>query len=451
MDLKIAFITLGCKVNSYETDALRALVCDEGWSIVDATESADVYVINTCSVTNIADRKSRQMLHRVREKNPDALIVATGCYAQIGQKELIDGGDADIVIGNNHKTELIAAVRERSHSVIADDIAAEKCFEKMRIDDCDERTRAFIKIEDGCNQFCTYCIIPYARGRVRSRDEEDVLSEIRGLAAAGYKEVVLTGIHLSSYGKSDYEKQEGFDYLPLLNLIKKTAAIHGIERIRLGSLEPRIISREFAKELAGIPEFCPHFHLSLQSGCASVLKRMNRHYSPEEFMEKCEILREAFEDPFIATDVIAGFPGESDEEFEEGYAFLQRVRFSKMHIFKYSRRRGTAADRMPGQLTEKIKHERSEKLIALDVVLRTEYLSRFIGTVQKVLLEEIRSIDGVRYAVGRNERYEEIYVDLSKKCSDDGSDSIVQSYVNTIISASVTGLKDDESLSAVMI
>lgn len=455
MSLKIAFITLGCKVNSYETDALRALADKAGWEITDASLRADVYVINTCSVTNIADRKSRQMLHRVRELNPGAVIVATGCYAQIGQDKLVKSLDADIVLGNNHKSELVDAVNgfiatkgssQSAQTVIADDIAKEKRFEPMTIEDCDERARAFIKIEDGCNQFCTYCIIPYARGRVRSRDAEDVLNEVRGLASAGYKEVVLTGIHLSSYGKADYEKQEGFDYAPLLDLIKRTAAIPGIERIRLGSLEPRIISTEFASELAAIPEFCPHFHLSLQSGSRSVLKRMNRHYSPEEFLDKCAILRKAFDRPFIATDVIAGFPGETEEEFAEGMEFLEKVHFSKMHIFKYSRRQGTAADRMPGQLTDRVKHERSEKLMELDRRMRAEYLEGFVSTEQNVLVEEIKCIDAVRYLVGRNERYEEIFTKLP-----DTEASAEEKYVNKIVRVKIISLFDDESLSAELV
>lgn len=455
MSLKIAFITLGCKVNSYETDALRALSEKAGWEITDASLRADVYVINTCSVTNIADRKSRQMLHRVRELNPDAVIVATGCYAQIGQDKLVKSLDADIVLGNNHKSELVDAVNSymdakkndgAPRNIIADDIAKEMSFEPMTIEDCDERARAFIKIEDGCNQFCTYCIIPYARGRVRSRDAEDVLSEVRGLAKAGYREVVLTGIHLSSYGKADYEKQEGFDYGPLLYLIRRTAQIPGIERIRLGSLEPRIISTEFASELAKIPEFCPHFHLSLQSGCRSVLKRMNRHYSPEEFLEKCGILREAFDRPFIATDVIAGFPGETVEEFAEGVEFLKTVHFSKMHIFKYSRRQGTVADRMPGQLTDKVKHERSEQLMELDRAMRVEYLKGFLDTEQRVLVEEIKCIDGVRYLVGRNERYEEIFTKLPDSCTGNG-----EQYINKFVMVRITALHDDESLCAELV
>ena len=446
---KVALLSLGCKVNSYETDSIRRQFEEAGAVIVDFDEAckgtdggADIFVINTCSVTNIADRKSRQMLRRARQNNPHAIVAATGCYAQIGAQELIDSGCADIVTGNSHKSELIDMVAERimnmgqdmgqqdmraedmgtvllsdgpsdrrtvpmssSSAVNVSSMKDEHCYEDMRIDSCDERVRAFVKVEDGCDQFCTYCIIPYARGRVRSRSKEDVLEEIRGLAANGFKEVVITGIHVSSYGCASYEKAGEFRHEPLLGLIRETAKIDGIERIRLGSLEPRIITREFAEALAAEPKFCPYFHLSLQSGCDSVLRRMNRHYDTAEFMSGVELLREVFDRPSLNTDVIVGFPQESEEEFEISKAFLEKVNFAKMHIFKYSRRRGTAADKMDGQLTEAVKHERSEKLGIIDKKNHHDFMELFADTDETILVESVQIIDGKDYYTGLTARY----------------------------------------------
>ena len=429
---KAALLSLGCKVNSYETERIREDMVQKGFEIVDFSETADIYIVNTCSVTNIADRKSRQMLHRARTLNPDAIVVATGCYVQTEKdKEKLDEA-ADILIGNNHKGNIAEAVlnyiecRKNAAETVIDDIGKEKAVESLSINDYPERSRAFVRIEDGCNQFCSYCIIPYARGRVRSRNEADILDEVRALAVKGFKEVVITGIHISSYGLDNYEtfmkkmnseseqkrNDDGlsvpgidtFDGTPLLSLVKKISEIEGIERIRLGSLEPRIITKEFAIALSGIKSFCPHFHLSLQSGCNTVLKRMNRHYTMQEFLEKCDILRKVFDRPAITTDVIVGFPGETDEEFEESKEMCKMAGFSKMHIFKYSRRKGTAADKMPGQLTEKIKHERSIELQKLDDKMRDEYISAFLGQNVKVLVEE--KTDG--YALGLTERYVQV-------------------------------------------
>ena len=411
MALKAALLSLGCKVNSYETERIREDMEAKGFQIVNFEEKADVYIVNTCSVTNIADRKSRQMLHKARLLNPDALIVATGCYVQTAKddEKLLDA--ADIIIGNNHKSDIAQLITEKLSNKtekkdtnnLLDDIGCEKDVEDLKIFDYPERSRAFVRIEDGCNQFCTYCIIPYARGRVRSRSEEDILTEVRNLAAKGFKEVVITGIHLSSYGISDYEKvnKGEWDHTKLLDLLIKVDAIEGIERIRLGSLEPRIINRDFAIALKNLKSFCPHFHLSLQSGCDTVLKRMNRHYTASEFLERVTILREVFDRPAITTDVITGFPGETEEEFEEGLKMLETASFSKMHIFKYSRRKGTVADRMQGQLTDRVKHERSLVLQKLDDENHLHYASTFVGQEVNVLIEEEK--DGV--LTGLTERY----------------------------------------------
>lgn len=421
MQYSVGILTLGCKVNTCESEQIREKLAEAGFRIVDFEDRADIYVINTCSVTNIADRKSRQMLHRARKNNPDAVIAATGCYAQINGEKVLESEDADVVIGNNHKSEiadiLIDFIEKRSESkmsyndfstVRVDKIEEERCFESMELTEFPEKSRAFIKIEDGCNQFCSYCIIPYARGRVRSRDSESIVREATELSKGGIHEVVLTGIHLSSYGQKNYEAgikrksdEAEFTYGPLLELIEKISLIDGIERIRLGSLEPRIITFEFAEKLKQINKFCPHFHLALQSGSDSVLKRMNRHYDTKEFYDKCEILRNVFDNPAITTDIITGFPGETDAEFEESLAFYRKVNFAKMHIFKFSRRGGTAADRMPGQVTENIKHERSVLVEKIDEQNHHEYMKSFVGSVQDILIEEYEN----GFYKGLNSRY----------------------------------------------
>lgn len=449
--MKVGLLSLGCKVNSCETEQMREDIISLGMEITDFESFADIYIVDTCSVTNIADRKSRQMLHKARKQNPDCLIIATGCYAQIKGEKLISDGDADVVIGNNHKSELKKILSgyislyesgKQYNKCLVDDIAQEKCFEKMSIYDYPERTRAFVKIQDGCNQFCSYCIIPYARGRVRSRDEEEIVSEVMTLVNNGFKEVVLTGIHISSYGNMNYEQMlkkqdssdDSFDGNALLHLIERLSEIDGLERIRLGSLEPRIITEDFAEKLSENRKFCPHFHLSLQSGCDSVLKRMNRHYSSEEFLDKCTLLNRVFDRPAITTDVIVGFPGETAEEFEEGRQMLEKVHFAKMHIFKYSRRAGTVADKMSGQLTENVKHERSIILQELDNKMHKEYLESFIGEDEQILIEE-RNVEGFRGLTGR---YVPVLIPF-----ENASDALNNINVNQLINVNITGMNEE--------
>lgn len=399
---KAALHNLGCKVNAYETEAMQEMLEQNGYEIVPFAEGADVYVINTCTVTNMADRKSRQMLHRARKMNPNAVVVAAGCYVQAqGAKadECID-----IIIGNNKKKDLIAIldehfakIEEKEPQVELIDIAHTHEYEEMRVSRQAEHTRANVKVQDGCNQFCSYCIIPYARGRVRSRKMEDVLAEVHTLASNGYQEIVLTGIHLSSYGIDTGEN--------LLELIRAVHQVEGILRIRLGSLEPRIITREFAEGIAALPKMCPHFHLSLQSGCNATLKRMNRRYTAEEYYEKCELLREVFDHPALTTDVIVGFPGETEEEFQESKAFLEKVNFYETHIFKYSRRQGTKAAEMKDQVPEPVKTERSNQLIALSRQNQREFEDWLVGKKVEVLMEEQIERDGERWQIGHTREY----------------------------------------------
>ena len=402
MGKKAALHNLGCKVNAYETEAMQEMLEKAGYEIVPFKEGADVYVINTCTVTNIADRKSRQMLHRARKMNPDAVVVAAGCYVQAqdgkGQDPCID-----IVLGNNHKKDLVRILDEyaakRASAAEIEDISRTREYESLHLTKPGDHTRAYIKVQDGCNQFCTYCIIPYARGRVRSRVMEEVLREVRELAEGGYKEVVLTGIHLSSYG-IDFDRERH-----LLELIRAVHEVDGIERIRLGSLEPGIITEEFARELSRIPEICPHFHLSLQSGCDATLKRMNRRYSSAEYAEKCRILRKYFDDPALTTDVIVGFPGETEEEFRASYDFVDSIDFYETHIFKYSRRSGTKAAVMPDQVSEQVKAERSAVMIGLGERKRAAYEKRYVGRGVEVLVEEDAIVDGRCVQVGHTKEY----------------------------------------------
>ena len=410
MSKKAALHNLGCKVNAYETEAMQEMLEKAGYEIVPFKEGADVYVINTCTVTNIADRKSRQMLHRARKMNPDAVVVAAGCYVQ-AQEGKVDSC-IDIVLGNNKKKDLIRILDEyrksraesgREKEILPDveleDIGHTKEYESLNLTRPGDHTRAYIKVQDGCNQFCTYCIIPYARGRVRSRSMEDVTEEVRTLAENGYKEVVLTGIHLSSYG-IDFDKERH-----LLDLIRAVHQIEGIERIRLGSLEPGIITEEFAEAISKLPKMCPHFHLSLQSGCNATLKRMNRRYTSEEYAERCGILRKYFENPALTTDVIVGFPGETEEEFEASRNFVDSIDFYETHIFKYSRREGTRAAAMTGQIPEQEKTKRSHVLLELDERRRQEYMEGFLGKELEVLMEEEVEIDGVHYWTGHTREY----------------------------------------------
>lgn len=429
---KAALHNLGCKVNAYETEAMQHLLEEAGYEIVPFTQKADVYVINTCSVTNMADRKSRQMLHKAKKNNPDSIVVATGCYVQTSEKEVLNDLSVDIVIGNDRKHDLVRLLEEYSLDSVndtVDDINDGKHdFEELFIDQTKEHTRAFIKVQDGCNQFCSYCIIPYARGRVRSRRFENVIAEVERLAANGFKEVVLTGIHLSSYGV-DFEEATG-----LLELIQAVNAVKGIERIRLGSLEPKIVTEHFASELSKLDKICPHFHLSLQSGCDATLKRMNRKYTTKEYERGCEILRKYFVHPAITTDVIVGFPGETEEEFEQTKAYLEHIHFYEMHIFKYSKRKGTRAAVMPDQIDEQIKAARSEKLIALGHDMSKEFRKFYIGKNEEVLFEEKAVIGDKEYFVG----YTKEYVKVAKKTD--------ENLENQIVSGRVSGMLTDEIL-----
>lgn len=404
---KAALHNLGCKVNSYETEAMQQLLEAAGYEIVPFAEGADVYIINTCSVTNIADRKSRQMLHRAKKMNPQAVVVAAGCYVQAAGEELKKDEAVDIVIGNNKKTDLVQILDDYfTHSghvgeetVI--DIGSTQEYESLSISRIADHTRAFIKVQDGCNQFCSYCIIPYTRGRVRSRDPKDIVDEVTRLAASGYKEIVLTGIHLSSYGVDFPEEGR----ITLLGLIERLHEIDGITRIRLGSLEPRIVTEEFAGTLASLPKVCPHFHLSLQSGCNETLKRMNRRYTTEDYLFRVEILRRAFKNPAITTDVIVGFPGETESEFAATAAFLETVHFYEMHVFKYSKRAGTRAAVMPDQVPEEQKAVRSSKLLTLERQMSADYRASFLGADEEVLMEEMTDHNGQKYLTGYTKEY----------------------------------------------
>ncbi len=404
MSKKAALHNLGCKVNAYELEAMEQILEKSGYEIVPFEPGADVYIINTCTVTNIADRKSRQMLHRARKMNPAAVVAAVGCYAQVRGRELEQDPMIDLVVGNSRKAELpelLEKYREQKKSVLTD-ISREKIYEPLSIEKTEEHTRAFLKVQDGCNQFCSYCIIPYARGRVRSRRPEDVLEEVRKLASSGCREIVLSGIHLSSYG-TDLEGDTG-----LLDLIRLLHPVEGIARIRLGSLEPGIITEEFAAGLASMPKVCPHFHLSLQSGCDRTLKHMNRRYTSGEYLERCGILRKYFEDPALTTDIITGFPGETEEDFRESAEFVEKVSFFETHVFPYSRREGTRAAAMDGQLPEAVKKQRSHVLLELDRRKRAEYLSRALGKETEVLLEEETELEGRRAWAGYTREYRKV-------------------------------------------
>ena len=416
---KVAFLTLGCKVNSYETEAMQALLAGAGATIVEFHELADIYVVNTCSVTNMADRKSRQMLHRAKKKNPEAIVVAAGCYAQTADEAAMKETGIDVVIGNNQKKQIVEILEQYMAGAENKrlDIGKETDYEELSLDTQIEHTRAYIKIQDGCNQFCSYCIIPYARGRIRSRNPQDVVEEVKRLAANGYQEVVLTGIHLSSYGRTSYEKMTEESGQPLLELIQQINAVDGIKRIRLGSLEPRIITEKFVKTLCECEKVCPHFHLSLQSGSDTVLARMNRKYTTEEYAASVEILKKYYEAPAITTDIIVGFPQETEEEFLETMAFAKRIGFSKIHVFKYSRRKGTVADKMSGQVAEQVKTERSEQLMALETSLGEAYREHFYNKEELVLFEEGTLVDGEVCQVGYNERYVRIAVKTEEDLS----------------------------------
>ena len=431
----VALHTLGCKVNAYETEGMQQILSQNGFRIVPFDTKADIYIINTCSVTNIADHKSRQMLHKAKKTNPEAVIIACGCYVQTGRENLEADPDVDILVGNNEKkniAEVISdyyrAVESQGRSDGADfisdtsDQSSSKTkisridnmdeslpYEEMRLDSYRTRTRGFVKIQDGCNRFCTYCVIPYARGRVRSRQIPDIIAETEALVGSGCTEIVLTGIHISSFGTDRGETE-------LLKLLIELNKIDGLNRIRLGSLEPAYVTAEWIAGVSEVDKLCPHFHLSLQSGSESVLKRMNRHYTPEEYFEAVCRIRDAYDAPAITTDVIVGFPGETPEEYEESFEFVRKVGFYELHVFKYSRRDGTVAARLPGQITEKIKNERSAKMIALGDTMSAEYRRSRLGSQATVIPEEYKTINGEEYLCGFTPEY--ICAAIPKKAAD---------------------------------
>ena len=412
--LKVALHNLGCKVNAYETEAMAQKLEDAGYEIVPFNEKADVYIINTCSVTNMADRKSRQMLHKAKKMNEDAVVVAAGCYVQTATEKLLEDLSVDILIGNNKKKDIVEELQkyfdDNKYNKNVIDINATNEYEELELATVTEHTRAYIKIQDGCNQFCSYCIIPYARGRIRSREFDNIKQEVTELAQKGFKEIVLTGIHLSSYGNNENK---------LIDVVEMIAGIEGVERIRLGSLEPNIVTEDFAKRLAKVDKICPHFHLSMQSGCDNTLKRMNRHYTSDEYFEKCELLRKYFDNPAFTTDVIVGFPGETQEDYEISREFVKKVRFSELHVFKYSKRDGTVAAKMENQIPEPVKTERSEDLIKVGENLTMEYRSKFIGKKVSVLFEEIINVAGENYWVGHTKEYIKVIMKSDKDISGD--------------------------------
>lgn len=433
---KVAIHNLGCKVNSYEAESMELMLSNAGYEIVPFDENilADIYIINTCSVTNIADRKSRQMLHKAKKMNPASIVIAAGCYVQSDEAGVKADEAVDIVLGNNMKINIVDVLDEYYNDNSRDDYVLdinnkETTYEELKIDKVTEHTRAYIKIQDGCNQFCSYCIIPYTRGRIRSRLAKDIVEEVKRLAANGYKEIVLTGIHLTSYGK-DTGKET------LLDVIKLVHEVEGIERIRLGSLEPRIITDEFVSGISGLYKVCPHFHLSLQSGCDKTLKDMNRKYTSQEYMEGCDILRKYYSNPAITTDVIVGFPAETDEDFNITKAFLKKVHFYEMHIFKYSRRKGTVADKMSGQVADKVKAQRSSVLMKLEEEMSLEYRKLYVNSVMDVLIEEKQLIAGEEYYTGYTKNYIRVLVPVKQLEKDESE------IVNSIYNIKCVGLDE---------
>lgn len=492
----VALHNLGCKVNSYEIEVMQQMLQEKGYTIVPFDEIADIYIVNTCTVTNIADRKSRQMLHRAKQKNPAALVVAVGCYVQTGREDVEQDPCIDLAIGNNRKKDLAAILEEYLEEAVETDAVAESCdgangksdigdekkytgtvgethkdktlhdttvidinhtaeYEEMTLKQTAEHTRAYIKIQDGCNQFCSYCVIPYARGRVRSRKAEDIIREITGMAKNGYREIVLTGIHISSYGidfdeeawnrgesvsvlKEDEERRDYSGSSKLIDLLERIHDIEGIERIRIGSLEPRIVTEETAARMAALPKLCPHFHLSLQSGCDATLRRMNRKYTSEEYAESVALLRKVFEHPAITTDVIVGFPGETEEEFAQTVGFLDRIQFFEMHIFKYSKRAGTRAAVMPHQVPDQVKTARSAELLAMEKEQSKQFRAHYLGQEAEVLLEETKEIDGTQYLLGHTRDYVKVAVPLAEN---EG-----KAITNTVVHGIVEGFVSDEIL-----
>ncbi len=411
----VSIITLGCKVNQYESEAIREIFLADGYRECSEQEAADVYVVNTCTVTNIAAKKSRQMLTRGKKKNPHCVVIAVGCYVQREHEKLKESMGIDILIGNHRKKEILRLLDEfyQSREIVdvVEDSYRRPEYEELKLTGRHEKARATVKVQDGCNQFCTYCIIPFARGGVRSRRPEAVLEEIRALVGEGYQEFVITGIHLSSYG---LDFSESFGLIELLEEIDK---IEGVRRIRLGSLEPRLITLEFAERIAGLKHICPHFHLSLQSGSDGVLERMNRRYRTADFAEGVRRLRQVYEAPAITTDIIVGFPGESDAEFEESRRFVEAIGFAALHVFKYSRRDGTKAAEMENQVAEEIKNKRSAEMIALGERAQKSYLQDFIGKQAKILPEEIVEMDGETLLTGHSREYIKVYLPVEKDLS----------------------------------
>ena len=427
--LRFAMHNLGCKVNSYEAEAMSEAILKEGATLVPFHEEADIYLINTCSVTNIADRKSRQMIHQAKERNPDALVIATGCYVEGKKEELKKDKGIDILIGNSGKGKIVELIKAYRAAMLENDgkiedylppVKEEGEYENLFLSKPLDRSRAFVKIQDGCNQFCAYCIIPYVRGRIRSRKIEDCLQEIEHLGQEGISEIVLTGIHLSSYGLDfqnlsyEYASKMAESGEALISLIEKIGTIPSIKRIRLGSLEPRVITENFVSRLRAVDGICPHFHLSLQSGAAKTLKEMNRHYTKEEFKEAVDCIRRAFPLAAITTDVIVGFPGETEEDFQESMRFISEIGFYDLHIFKYSRRKGTRADEMKEQITEKVKKERSKILLDLALKDSEKFRKQFIGKRSEVLIEEVRELEGETYYTGFNKEYIRFYIPMQK-------------------------------------
>ena len=425
----VAFHTLGCKVNTYETEAMQQLMESAGYRCVEFGERADVYIVNTCSVTNIADRKSRQMLHRARKMNENAIVVAAGCYVESAKNKIDEDLSIDIIVGNNNKNDIVNIINEYLQDKIKNkfiiDINKETEYEEFNISKINDHTRAFIKVQDGCNQFCSYCIIPFTRGRVRSRKMENIIDEVKNLSASGYKEIVLTGIHLSSYGvdfldesynkrmekltQTEESDEEFVTKNELLCLIENIANIEGIERVRIGSLEPRIIQENFIKSLSKIDKFCPHFHLSLQSGCDKTLKSMNRKYTADEFYEGVKLIRKYFDSPAITTDIIVGFPGETKKDFEESRAFVEKVKFYETHIFPYSIREGTKAANMP-QVDGNEKVQRANILNEINLKNQKEFRASRIGKEDELLCEEIFVKDGMEYFTGYTKEYVKVAV-----------------------------------------
>ncbi|MCC0635443.1 MULTISPECIES: tRNA (N(6)-L-threonylcarbamoyladenosine(37)-C(2))-methylthiotransferase MtaB [unclassified Clostridioides] len=406
---KVAFYTLGCKVNQYETEAMLELFEKDGYEQVNSEEYADVYVINTCTVTHMSDRKSRQYIRRVKKKNPDAIIAVVGCYSQVSPEEILDIEEVNLVMGTNDRRKIVEEIRriDASKKVsTVDDIMKVKAFEEIEISQTNGKTRAFMKIQDGCDRFCTYCIIPYARGRVRSRDIDSIVDEVKKLAKNGYKEVVLTGIHVASYGKDLKDKD-----IKLLDVIKQINEIDAIERIRLSSVEPILFTDEFVNEVLKMEKVCPHYHLSLQSGCDETLKRMNRRYTTEEYKTIVDRLRDKIPNVAITTDVIVGFPGETNEEFKQTYNFLKEIELSQMHIFKYSPRKGTPAATMENQIDPQMKHFRSEQLLNLSKENFSKFATKFIGSELEVLFEQ--NIEGNKFE-GLTSNYIRVVVESDK-------------------------------------